>query len=378
MTLQGIHLENFKCFPRLELAVGSLTILTGFNAAGKSTALQALLLMAQALRQTPESDHLALNGPMVKLGNPGDVLCRSVTDTRVIKLGASSAKESFLWSLEASSDRRGILKLTEVVQRGAVGEGDRLWPIGIAYENPLLCGLQNMSFLSASRPSSTDAMPVPSDNRRPMWDVGSEGQYAAYILDQCSSDNVDVARRPLGDETQTVQRQVDGWLSRLFPGARSNANALDGVELMRLEFSTGRGAGWVKPSNIGYGLSYVFPLLVALMTAPKGAVLVVDSPEAHLHPRAQSVIGRLLAQVAGAGVQLLVETHSDHLLNGIRLGVRDGMLRPDDLALHFFTTDEEKHKVTTLSTDERGALSDWPAGFFDQGEHDLMQLSDWG
>ncbi len=114
-----------------------------------------------------------------------------------------------------------------------------------------------------------------------------------------------------------------------------------------------------------------------MLIRENGSIVVVDSPEAHLHPRAQSAVGQLLGQMAGAGLQVFVETHSDHLLSGIRLAVRDGLVQPDDVALHFVGQDGMVGRVTTLAVDKNGAISDWPEGFFDQAENDLAILSGW-
>ena len=118
-------------------------------------------------------------------------------------------------------------------------------------------------------------------------------------------------------------------------------------------------------------------MLVTMLTAELGSVVVIDSAEAHLHPRAQSAVGRFLGQMAGAGRQILVETHSDHLLNGIRLAVRDSLVKPHDVAVHFFDAGDATGQVTSLTIDDNGAIGDWPEGFFDQAERDLAILSGW-
>ena len=81
--------------------------------------------------------------------------------------------------------------------------------------------------------------------------------------------------------------------------------------------------------------------------------------------------------MAGAGLQILVETHSDHLLNGIRLAVRDDLVQPNNVALDFIGQGGVAGKVTTLAIDKNGSVSDWPAGFFDQAENDLATLTGW-
>lgn len=364
MTITGVELTNFKCFRSLALPFRPLTVLTGYNAGGKSTVLQAILLLTQSLRHGGDGRLLTLNGDMARLGNPGDVLCRSVTDSRVIGFGIETDTARAEWEFEPT-EQRGMLSL----------RGDERTTLNDGIAPGLIAALRDVTFLSTARAIAADVMPIPNENNRPRWDMGRDGSYAAYILDQQSINKVEPERRLVGNDTETVQGQVDGWLDLLFPGARVSASALEGVQLMKLEFRTGRAAGWVKPANIGFGLGYAFPLLVGLMTAPEGSVLIVDSPEAHLHPRAQSVLGRMLAQVAGAGVQIVIETHSDHLLNGIRLGVRDTLIAPDQVAIHFFAGDDDSRDIATLAMTAEGGVSEWPAGFFDQAINDLIELS---
>lgn len=368
MTLTQVTLGNFKCFQSLSLALAPLTVLTGYNAGGKSTVLQAILLLTQSLRHGGDQGLLALNGNMVRLGNPGDVLCRSAGESRSIRFGLSTSSAGAEWEFEALPEQRGMLSLRN-------DPGAAAAKLGTGVDSRLLAQVRNATFLSTARAIASDVMPVPNDSSRPQWDVGHDGGYAAYILDRLGADEVEPERRLPSNDDKSVQGQVDGWLDLLFPGARSSASVLEGVQLMKLEFLTDRATGWVKPSNIGFGLGYAFPLLVALMTAPRGALFIVDSPEAHLHPRAQSMLGRMLSQIAGAGVQIVVETHSDHLLNGMRLGVRDELIGAADVAVHFFATGGDGREVVTLTIDEAGGLSEWPAGFFDQAINDLIELS---
>lgn len=175
----------------------------------------------------------------------------------------------------------------------------------------------------------------------------------------------------------TLRAQVDAWLSELFPGAKARVERVAPDVPPQVFFSLGKSSPWASSKNVGFGLTYAFPMLVALLTKGQGSIIVVDSAEWHLHPRAQSAVGRLLGQMAGAGLQIFVETHSDHLLNGVRLAVRDSLVRPHEVTLHFFGQDGVVGRVTTLEVDRNGAVSDWPEGFFDQAENDLALLSGW-
>ena len=385
MTLQAIELRNFKCYEALDLPSAALTVLTGYNAGGKSTALQAVLLLAQGLQAAGREEALPLNGDLVSLGSEGDVLRHGAT-TPSFSLGVHTTDERIRWTFGSERGRsaRGLvpLRALEYVRAGesrhpAPQEPPRIWPPAGGAKSPLVERLRNTAHIGAARAVPLDSFPVPRAASRVAGDVGATGEFAPYWYLEYADEEVAPARRHRGDSAATVRAQVDAWLSELFPGARATADRLSPDAPIRLSFSLSRTSRWARPANVGFGLSYAFPMLVALLTREKGSIVVVDSAEAHLHPRAQSAVGRLLAQMAGAGLQVFVETHSDHLLSGVRLAVREGLVRPDDVALHFVGQGGVAGQVMTLAVDKNGAVSDWPEGFFDQAENDLAILSGW-
>jgi predicted ATPase len=194
-------------------------------------------------------------------------------------------------------------------------------------------------------------------------------------------DEIDVARCNPCDQANSLRRQFNAWANELFPGAQGNAQAVERTNLMRLELRIGDVGDWRRPANIGYGLTYAFPVIVAGLLAKTRQILIVDSPEAHLHPLGQSRMGRFLAKIAAAGVQVIIETHSDHVLNGVRLALRDKLIPPENVAIHFFNHATESNKtvdrVVSPNVDKDGNLSEWPDGFFDQSEKDLARLAGW-
>ena len=116
------------------------------------------------------------------------------------------------------------------------------------------------------------------------------------------------------------------------------------TSVTRLRFKTpGIRSEWTRAPNAGFGISYALPIVVAALRAAAGGLLLVENPEAHLHPAGQSRIGGFLARVAADGVQVFVETHSDHVLNGIRVAVADGSaaLLPEQAAIHFFRVEDD-------------------------------------
>jgi len=385
VTLEAIELRNFKCYGALDLPCAALTVLTGYNAAGKSTALQALLLLAQAVRTAASHRELPLNGELVNLGSEGDVLRHGATDP-FFDLGVRTADERILWTFGSQKARssRGLVRLRALEYRTggklttAMGRRPaRIWPARGGSKSALASALRSTVYVGAARAVPLDSFPMPRTAARPVGDVGAAGEFAPYWYLEYADEDVDAERRLPGSYGGTVRAQVDAWLEELFPGARASADRLSPDAPIRLSFSLSRTSPWARPANVGFGLSYAFPMLVALLTREKGSIVVVDSAEAHLHPRAQSAVGRFLGQMAGAGLQIFVETHSDHLLSGVRLAVRDGLVQPDDVALHFVGQNGVAGQVTTLAVDKNGAVSDWPEGFFDQAENDLAILSGW-
>jgi predicted ATPase len=387
-VITALHLRNFKCFEELDLPLGKLTLLTGFNAAGKSTVLQTILLLTQTLRADSQTDRLRLNGPLIRLGSPGDVINQKKGGAS-LTLGVENEAADVRWSFQASeNDDRRSLKLKTINVRTAEASNSlestddlKLLPRDVEMDpaRPLVEVLRQTVFLSAARQTDTDVYLVPDDPKPINASVGSVGQYAAWWFHQNDDFEVEPSRC-LPGFPPTLRGQVNAWAGEFFPGAEVNAKPVPGSGLMRLELRTSRTDDWRRPSNIGYGLTYAFPVLVAGLCATAQQVLIVDSPEAHLHPRGQSRMGQFLAQAAASGPQILIETHSDHVLNGIRLTLRDGAIAPENMAIHFFaspTADATAPRVTSVSTDRKGNLSNWSEGFFDQIDKDLANLAGW-
>ena len=206
--------------------------------------------------------------------------------------------------------------------------------------------------------------------------MGPIGQFATWWFHQEGDNPVSPARSLKNVQVPTsLRHQVNAWAADLFPGVEFNALPITGTSQMLLEIKSGPTSGWTRPANIGYGISYAFPSLVAGLTVPASGVLIIDSlPEAHLHPRGQARMGAFLAQMASAGVQILLETHSDHVMDGVRIAIREGILRPEDATFHYFTRNDDTTTITTPQIDGDGRLSEWPEGFFDQHRRNMARL----
>jgi predicted ATPase len=364
-VITSLEVARFKCFEGLRLRFGAMTLLTGYNGGGKSTAVQPLLLLSQVLRHSDAPKRIPLNGSTVKLGTVGDV----------VSPGSSRADISFRvecpdgildWQLSARAGERSLS-----VQRSRADVGDE-------GEAAVITSLKSLVYVSAVRAAPSEIHPIPDGDDEWRGNVGYDGRFAAYWLDRFGDDVVSArAKGALLNPLISIRRLLNDLLGELFPGAEANVQQVFGASAIGLQFRLSETGDWKRPINVGYGLSYALPILVALLTAERGQTLVVDSPEAHLHPAAQSRMGEILSRFAANGLQIVVETHSDHLLNGARLAVRARVLAPEDIQLHFFSgTTSNGHGVISPSVDRLGRVSEWPDGFFDQIDKDVSRLVD--
>ena len=219
------------------------------------------------------------------------------------------------------------------------------------------------------------------------WDseFGERSEYAwsylNFIDDIFSLKDNDPRLGPLGDTESEdfswlpMLDVTNQWLQEVSPGAQLQLE--EETESIITGFSFDHpGDGRTRPYraiNVGFGLSYVLPVVLALLAEP-GTLCLIENPESHLHPRGQTKLGELAARAAKAGVQVFVETHSDHFMDGVRIAVRDGLIAPEEVAFHYFERQGGKAVVSSPQVDADGRLSEWPAGFFDQHEENLVRL----
>lgn len=370
--LDHIALQNFKAFDEVEIELGALTLLSGLNGSGKSTVLQALGLLRQSFdaRFLLEGS-LALNSELVELGTGRDVLYQKFDTPEIsIELGdrVGTAHKTYIWRAPAGIGT-DVLPCTQTPERG---------------ELPLLdLFSRGFQFLRADRITPSVIFPKSQNAVRQQLFLGARGEFTAHFLLEFGEQitTSEIVRCATEPKAVRLIAQVNAWMQEFSPGVRVEPASVPMTDLVRLVFSyRGEGAAYsdpLRPTNVGFGLTHALPVVTACLAAQPGTLLIVENPEAQLHPRGQSTIGRLLALTAANGVQVIVETHSDHVLNGIRVAVKSGLLAADRARIHFFSRQPGKastYETPVLGPD--GRLSYWPAGFFDQWERSLDQLLD--
>lgn len=248
-----------------------------------------------------------------------------------------------------------------------------------AYLLPELSGQGGaFTYLCAERLGPRDQLGVSAEHPD-LIGVGVQGEYTAQVLALHETKSVrDPLLHPTTQDTHnvtTLRTQVETWASDIIRPIKITAQWPPGITASTIRFQEpGLLSEPIRPTNMGFGFSYALPVIVAGLLTRPGDLLIVENPEAHLHPGGQSKLGRFLARVAGSGAQVIVETHSDHVLNGARLAVaEERVLAPEDAIVHYFG--EEEAGSVPIEFTEKGELTEWPQGFFDQIERDLGRLA---
>lgn len=374
--LRELNIERFKCFETLALPMRRLTLLTGTNGGGKSSIIQSLVLLSQTLSEREWGSTLLLEGPELALGSAGDVLNQR-SARKQLSLGAKTSGESVVWSFKAG-DRRALsleLESVHIDGREVPLAMPMRWllPADRAEGSCVVKMLRRLSWVTAERTGPRELLPLRDADGHAQ--VGARGELAAGLLYWKEAETIE-PRLCIEGVPPTLFHQVRARMQEFFPGCDLRVSAIDGASAVSLRLRSDSKSDFQRPQNVGFGLTQLFPIVVALLSAERDSLLLLENPEVHLHPRAQQKIGTLISLVAATGVQVVVETHSDHVLNGIRLAVKRKVLAPDDTAVHFFAPNVTEGELVPISPtmDLDGRLSNWPEGFFDQFDLALSEL----
>lgn len=375
--LERLLLENFKASRYVPTRLAPLTVLAGLNSSGKSTLLQALGVLRQSYDASGNTNGLSLSGQLVQLGKYGDLLTEG-TESDVVSVTVVEDGKEYQWVFGGSTDANQVpFTKIPLPQAGFVTT-------------------PHFQFLQADRIVPRTLYPQAPQTAQAMGFLGPRGEYTIDFLNSAVNQTVPTQRTfprtglGIGEEllnkvapTDRLLDQVAGWLQQLSPGSTLISRLVIGTDEVVLQYRyEGRirevSSNYYRPTNVGFGLTYSLPIIVACLAAPKGALILMENPEAHLHPQGQSALGELLSRCASDGVQIIVETHSDHLLNGVRLSVKKKIIDKGNVALHFFSRSVETGEVSveTPAIMDNGRLSNWPRGFFDQWDRDVDALLD--
>lgn len=362
--IRKVYIHNFKCFNRIALEMRPVNILTGINGMGKSTIIQSLLLMRQSYLKSSNMSGLYLNGRYLELGNGQDVLYEKAQE-EVIGLGYRTDRENcyFEYQYIADSD---FLPVKQDGETGALSEE--------------IAG-GHFSYLSAYRIEPKALYRITNEEEIERREFGNNGEFALQYLKLYGDENIGNEAVIIEDKLgKTLSNQTRVWMDKISPGVSPDIilNTQLRTSEVRYEFKEGKvKTNSYKSVNVGFGITYVLPLVVAILSAKKGDIVIVENPEAHIHPAGQRILGELIARAGQGGVQIIAETHSDHIINGIRLAVKNRQIPKSEVQITYFykdAGDHYEHKFVNPQILDDGRLDIWPDGFFDEWDKALYEL----
>lgn len=367
--VNSVILDKFKCFAKeTEIPLSDVTIMYGKNGRGKSSVSQSLLLMAQSMRKANELNELVVNGELVNLGQFEELLYNTVGTSFTV--GVKAGSEQLFAEFErveghSTSGRisrlsvNGVERMDTISGSGDGGSNDDDSSSGVAPTSDvkILQDLKNCIYSSADRLG-------PQNGQKRIYTTNK------IQLDPLGSNVIQV----ISERGVEFQHSLQQALSEIMSGAHLSVSDADS-DYLELKLNSADGDASFKPVNVGYGYSYVLPVVVAAMIAESGGILVVENPEAHLHPGAQSRLARfLIKQAVSNGYQLIIESHSDHVVNGLRIAAKEGEIKSSQCLIDYFYSESDATAVRAITCDKNGTLSEYPDDFMDEWTLQLLKL----
>ncbi|WP_166334436.1 DUF3696 domain-containing protein [Sphingobacterium chungjuense] len=367
--LKNVILKNFKCFKDETIfKTNRLNLLTGINGRGKSSLLQSILLITQSNWNIWDKNENPIypNSSYLELGGYKDIK-NSYTTQRDISVG-------FDLAIREETNIRYVIEENE--------QDNLTLNAKLHLENEDLSVkeistfFRNIHYVSADRIGPKkyfEKISIPKSIH-----TGAKGEYTINVL--YYSEKLDLTVHEnlyLGNDSYSIVIQTEEWLNYILDGA--NLNLIGKEEessVLTLLMNNKNDGKTYKSVNIGFGYSYILPLIVTGLIAKPGEVVILENPEAHLHPRAQSRISEFFAKVASTGVQVFIESHSEHILNGLRVASlnQNVFIDHSDINILYFNEGFEHHEI---QINEKGKIDNWPTGFFDQQDIDISSIFKW-
>lgn len=333
--IENLTLKSFKSFQFRDLPIENLTVLTGLNSSGKSSVIQALLILEKAFNNE-RSLFLDGHGTQKELKN-------------------KNSKEEISFDVLINGE-----EYTVSFPDNDIEYGKNIYP--------------NLWYISANRFGPQLSIPISNDLRFKSK-IGKNGENVLQCIKYFTDENPialnELIKHP-DSASLDLLANIRAWLKVISPNVEFN---YDVISISDTSYATFDGN---RATNVGFGLSYILPVITSLLASTlegENNLVIIENPEAHLHPKGQTELAQLICLCASLGVQVVVETHSDHIFTGMRLFAKKNKGFAEKAIFYWFELDERRNtEVTSIYMDDNGRVKDWPKGFFDQFEVNYSKL----
>lgn len=363
--ISHIEIKNFKSLKKASVSIQNLNILMGLNGMGKSSFIQMLLLLMQSDKL--EDRVIDLNGILAQIGQGKDALYQYAEEEKIVFELTFEGHPKFTWKFAYQKDKE---KLT--AENGYTKD-----QMSFFRKNTKL-----FQYICAERIGPRDIYEASSVVVADKKQLGLLGEYAAYYINVFGQEHevIEKLRHPKANSVNLLA-QMNAWMNEISPGISLNTKYVPEVNKVILDYQfdlINDKTNSFRPKNVGFGISYVLPIILALLTSEKGKIIIIENPESHIHPRGQVELGKLISLAAQNGAQLFIETHSDHILNGIRVSVKGDTIDKSKVNIMYFnkiTSEKEQYSnIKQINIDKNGELSEYPKNFLDEWSNQLLKL----
>ena len=330
-----IHVSALKSIKNLEIECSGLNLLVGRNSSGKSTFLQASLLYAQR----------KLDGKYISVGEFREARNYNMPNEKIRIELYEKNKTKPDWIEFIEDKENDSYNINSCIENYNLKSLKNLMGKDNDLEEQAVCKFDdsNFHYLSCHRIGVND---IYKKNMINETDFGIDGEYALAYLLKNEGETVKedlIANDP--NFTSTLLGQVNYWMNYIVDTSLLLTD-LKKTNYLQVKYNNNpknklSDALYCRPINIGSGVSYLISIIISCLASNRKDVIIIENPEIHLHPKAQSRLCEFLYFISKTNRQIFVETHSDHIFNGLRVGIATKYMKQEDISVNFFALDEK-------------------------------------
>ncbi len=363
--IDSITIKNFKCIDNETLNFSPLTILTGANSSGKSTVIQGLLLGLKYLQyQSQDMSRIAQYRNLIdNFMSYDDIYNRRVGRKNVsidvkFKMPDPLGLKYSRFDYDNNSD--------PTISGDSIDKNNT---------NTLLLLGNSFYYVSANRQGPASIEQVGFER---LFKPDLSNMYS--VFEQNKSEPIHESISNERAHSPMLKHQVSYWLSQILNmnnGIDAKVERIDS-NFVRLEYEF-EDIGSVSPFNTGTGTSFLVRLIILCLRAKPTDTIVIENPEIHLHPYSQSKLGEFFAYLAQRGIQIVIETHCEHLIHRVRYEIYKQRLNHEFATIHYKSSATTAFETIHINqgghfTDPDGVERGFPSGFFDKSLMELLEI----
>lgn len=361
-------IQNFKNHAITTLSLSNLNILTGLNGMGKSSVIQSMLLLRDSYAKNPSMSTLYTDVDSIDVVDSASLVnCNLEKDQDMMHLCIELEESTLQFNYQFSIEDKDTLSAI-----------DADVPKDI---NTCALFTDDFQYLSAFRSGPQPSYGSSSivDKHRQVSQKLGMGEFAVYFLHKFQAEDIPVkdlmyqgsTSRSLYDQTELWMREISRGIKFKLDQNGKSVNLSFGYE------QPGKTTVYHNAMNTGYGVSYILSVIVSILSARPNSLIIIENPESHIHPSGQSALMRMISIAARNGIQFIIETHSDHILNGALVNAKKNILSKEQISVYYFDVDEKLNSNPhLLKIEDNGRIQTAPEGFFDQMDADTEVLFD--